>query len=339
MKRPLISIISPCFNEEENVEACHEAVRALFAPAGALAAYEYEHIFVDNCSTDRTVPLLRKIAAADACIRVIVNSRNYGPFRSTFNALSYASGDAVVPMFPVDLQDPAAMIVTFVEKWREGFLRVYGIRAERAEGALMRFARSAYYRLVNRLSHVEITPGVAEFQILDRTIVDELLRYRDHYPYLRGMIAEVGFAAQSFGIEYRWVERRAGLSKNRLSNLVDQGLNGILSTATAPLRLLMGLGLLLSLLSALYACIHLVIGLFFGIATISGTTMAMALLFLLSGIQLFVLGLLGEYVSSIHAQVRRGDIVVEREVINMPRRDRDRRGDHPSDRPPGLDEI
>ena len=321
MKRPLISIISPCFNEEENVEACYAAVKVLFDPGGPLDVFEYEHIFADNSSSDRTVSVLRRIAGTDGRVRVIVNSRNYGPFRSTFNALRHASGDAVVPMLPVDLQDPVAMIVTFVKKWQEGFLRVYGIRAQRAEGAVMRFARSSYYRLVSLLSNVEIAPGVAEFQILDRSIVAALLRHHDHYPYIRGLIAEVGFAAQSLGIEYRWVERRSGFSKNRLSNLIDQGLNGIISTASAPLRLAMGAGLLLSLFSAIYVCIYLLTGLLSTDFVFSGTAVAMAMLFFLSGIQLFVLGLLGEYVSSIHSQVRRGDIVVERELINMPRRD------------------
>lgn len=320
MKRPLISIVSPCFNEEDNVEACYTAVRTLFDAGGPLDVFEYEHIFADNSSSDSTVSILRRIAGADGRVRVIVNSRNYGPFRSTFNALRHAGGDAVVPMLPVDLQDPVAMIVTFVTKWQEGFLRVYGIRAQRAEGPMMRFARATYYRLVSLLSNVEIAPGVAEFQILDRSIVAALLRHHDHYPYIRGLIAQVGFAAQSLGIEYRWVERRSGFSKNRLSNLIDQGLNGIISTASAPLRLAMGAGLLLSLLSAIYVFIYLVTGLLSTDFVFSGMAVAMALLFFLSGIQLFVLGLLGEYVSSIHAQVRRGDIVVERELINMPGR-------------------
>ena len=325
MKRPFISIISPCFNEEENIHACYSAVKELFDTGGPLNDCDYEHIFVDNSSTDRTVPQLRGIASTDGRVRIIVNSRNYGPFRSTFNALRYASGDAVVPMFPVDLQDPAELIATFVKKWQEGFLRVYGIRSQRAEGPVMRFARAAYYRLANRLSNIELTPGVAEFQLLDRSIVVALLRYRDHYPYMRGIIADVGFAAESLGIEYRWAKRRSGLSKNQLSNLVDQGLNGIISTTSTPFRFPMIIGFLFSFLSSLYICGRIVYFVISENYTIHGTEMVIVVMFFLSGAQLFMLGLLGEYVASIHSQVRRGDIVVEREVINMPKLDPDGR--------------
>jgi glycosyltransferase involved in cell wall biosynthesis len=315
----LISIVSPCYNEEDNVEACYRAVRQLFEPGGPLAAYEHEHVFADNSSTDKTVAVLRQIAASDPRVRVVVNARNYGPFRSTFNALRYAKGDAVVPMLPVDLQDPVDLIVTFVSKWEEGYLRVYGIRAERSEGTFMRGARGAYYWAVNRFSHIEITPGVAEFQILDRKVVDALLRYRDHYPYIRGMIANIGFSAESVGIEYRWVERRSGMSKNRLFNLIDQALNGLISFTNFPMRLTIFVGFLLAVLSITYGLIQLIVNLLAPGSAPPGVATLIVALFFLSGVQLLILGVLGEYIAAIHFQVRQGDIVIERELINLDR--------------------
>ena len=141
MARRLISIVSPCYNEETNVEACYEQVSALFAPGGPLERYDLELIFADNSSTDSTLDILRQLAERDQRVKVVANARNYGPFRSTFNALRYAHGDAVVPMLPVDLQDPPSLIPTFVQKWEEGYLRVYGVRTERDEGLVMRAVR------------------------------------------------------------------------------------------------------------------------------------------------------------------------------------------------------
>lgn len=329
MTRHMISIVSPCYNEEDNVEACYEAVKALFAPGAPLEAYDYEHVFADNSSSDRTVSILREIASKDERVRVVVNARNYGPFRSTFNALRYVHGDAVVPMYPVDLQDPVEMIPDFVKKWEEGYLRVYGIRTEREEGLVMRSIRNGYYWAVNRFSNIEITPGVAEFQILDRQVVDALLRYRDHYPYIRGMIANVGFTAESHGMEYTWKERRSGMSKNRLFNLIDQALNGLISFTNAPMRLAIFFGFAMAVLSFGYGLLQLVLNLFFPSDAPPGIATLIVALFFLSGVQLFLLGVLGEYISSIHFQVRHGDIVIERELINLGRPSAPARGAAP----------
>eukprot|EP00435_Cladocopium_sp_Y103_P077061 s1_g800.t1 len=317
MKRLLITIVSPCFNEEDNVARCHEAVVALFAAGGPLAAYDYEHIFADNSSGDRTVEILREIAAKDPHVRVIVNARNYGPFRSAFNALRRARGDAVVPMFPVDLQDPPDLIPTFVKHWEEGYLRVYGVRAQRDEGRLMHFVRRRYYWAVNKFSSIHIPKDVAEYQLLDRKVVDSLLRFRDHYPYIRGMIANVGFERQSKAIEYTWQERRSGISKNRLGNLVDQGLNGLISFTNFPMRAAILFGLALALFALIYALIQLSLNLIWPGSAPPGIATIIVAIFLFSGVQLAVLGVIGEYIAAIHFQVRQGDIVVESETMNL----------------------
>ena len=317
MTRRLISVISPCYNEEDNVEACYETVRDLFRTDAVLQRYDLEHIFADNSSSDATVAKLREIAARDPSVRVIVNARNYGPFRSTFNALRRASGDAVIPMLPVDLQDPPELIPAFVKKWEEGFLRVYGIRTQRQEGMVMRFVRRRYYRIVNRFSNIEIPENVAEFQIIDRQVLDALLQFKDYYPYIRGMLANVGFARDSASIEYTWRERRSGMSKNRFFNLVDQGLNGMISFTNAPMRMAIFTGFGMAVLSFAYGLLQLFLNLVEPSAAPPGIATLIVALFFLSGVQLALLGVLGEYISAIHFQVRQGDVVVEREVINM----------------------
>jgi glycosyltransferase involved in cell wall biosynthesis len=317
MTRKLITVISPCFNEELNIEACHSAISLLFSTDEVLKKYDYEHVFADNDSNDRTASILREIADKDPRVRIIVNSRNYGPFRSTFNALRRARGDAVIPMLPVDLQDPPELIPAFVRKWEEGYLRVYGVRSKREEGQIMRRIRRLYYWAVNRLSNIEIPENVSEFQIIDRRVVDAVLKFHDHYPYIRGMLANVGFRANSTSIEYTWRGRRSGVSKNNVFNLVDQGLNGLISFTNAPMRVGIFVGFIMAVLSVTYGVVQLVLNLLFPGMAPPGVATLIVALFFLSGLQLALLGLLGEYISAIHFQVRQGDIFIEKELINF----------------------
>src|SRR5262249_21491686 len=196
--RKLISILTPCYNESENVRDCYLAVRKLFETT--LAAYDYEHIFADNASTDDTVGILKELAADDTRVKIIVNARNFGPFRSAFNALLSARGDAVVVFLAADLQDPPEMIAEFVRRWEDGNEIVYAVRKQREEPRLLRLARKAYYRVVNKFAYAEIPPDVGEFQLIDRVVVEALRRFDDYYPYIRGMIAVCGFRAT--GIDY-----------------------------------------------------------------------------------------------------------------------------------------
>jgi glycosyltransferase involved in cell wall biosynthesis len=310
-----ISIISPCYNEEDNVEACHEAVRVMFAPGGALAAYEREHIFSDNASEDGTVAVLRRIAASDTATKVIVNARNFGPFRSDFNALRYATGDAVLVFLSVDLQDPPELLPEMVRHWENGVEVVAGARANREETFALRSCRRIFYRITNTLSEFEIPENVGEFQLIDRKVWEVVVSHRDQYPYIRGIIASAGFKRLIF--PYTWRARKRGISKNNVFNLIDQAMNGIFSFTAAPLRFaslfgfgIAGLALLYAVLSFVYALVH------FGAAP-AGTPTIIVALFFFSGVQLMFIGILGEYVTAIHAQVRRGPIVVERERINI----------------------
>jgi glycosyltransferase involved in cell wall biosynthesis len=310
-----ISIVSPCFNEEDNVRSCYEAVRDLFAQE--LPDYEREHIFADNCSHDRTVAILREIAMNDPTVKVVVNSRNFGVFRSTFNALRYATGDATLVMMPVDLQDPPEVLPQFVKLWEQGTEVVAGVRssAQRQEGFLMRHTRGAFYRIVNRLAGFEIPKDVGEFQLIDRKVLDAVLRYDDHYPYIRGMIAACGF--NRVLVPYTWRARTRGKSKISLLELFDQAFNGVFAFTNVPMRLCTMAGFGLSALSLLYAVLSVIIYLIEPSMAPRGTISIVVGMFFMFGVQLIFTGLLGEYVTSIHAQVRRGPLVVERERINV----------------------
>lgn len=308
-----ISVVSPCFNEENNVRHCWSEVKRIFAEQ--LPGYRLEHIFADNCSSDRTVEILREIAAEDPAVKVILNARNFGPFRSTFNALGYASGDATVVMLPVDLQDPPAHIPEFVRLWEQGYEVVAGARSTRQETGLMRLCRWAFYRTVNSLSYFELSPDVGEFQLVDRKVLAAVLAHRDHYPYIRGIIASCGF--RRIIVPYTWVARKRGVSKHNLLALTDQALNGIFSFTRAPLRLCTLAGIAIAMLCILFSFGSVIAYFFVGENAPRGITTVIVSLFFLSGVQLFFIGMLGEYVTSIHSQVRGGPMVIERERINV----------------------
>ena len=308
-----ISILSPCFNEEDNVAECHAAVKRLFETE--LKGYRRQHIFVDNDSKDSTVEKLREIAASDPDVGVVVNSRNFGVFRSSFNGLRHATGDAILVMLPVDLQDPPEHIPEFVRLWEAGYDVVAGARSDREESLPLRAARWAFYRIVNGLSDFSISPDVGEFQLVDRKVLDAVLEHDDHYPYIRGIIASVGF--KQVIVPYTWVRRKRGLSKHNLPTLIDQALNGIFSFTRAPMRFCTFAGIAIALGCILFSLFSVVAFFLGGIEAPRGTTTIIVALFFLSGIQLFFVGMLGEYVTSIHAQVRRGPLVIERETINL----------------------
>lgn len=309
-----ISIITPCFNEELNVRDCYESVRALFRDQ--LAGYRREHIFCDNASTDSTLSILRELAAADPDIRIIVNSRNFGPLKNTFNGVMASSGDAVLLFLPADLQDPPELLPRFVEYWQQGYEIVYGIRATREEGGIMRAMRQLYYRILIRFSDIKLPPGVGDFQLVDRRVVEAMRRMHDARPFMRLMTFECG--GRAVGVEYTWRQRKKGKSKNRLTALIDQGLNGFISFTTAPLRFGLVVGLTLATLSIVYAFLNLIISLvFFRRLAEPGVMTIIVAIFFFGGVQLLFMGMIAEYILAIYGEVRRKPLVFERERINF----------------------
>ncbi len=313
-RKKLISIVTPVFNEEMNVEDCYAAIRRIFE--SNLPNYDYEHIFCDNCSRDRTVEILRELAAADRRVKVILNARNFGPMRSNFNGILETSGDAVVVFLPADLQDPPEVIVDFVREWENGHEIVYGIRSKREESFVMRNIRRAYYRLVTRVADIHIPPDVGEFQLVDKAVIEALRQHDDYYPYVRGMIAGCGF--RSTGIAYTWKARAKGISKAKMYLLIDQALNGLISFTNLPMRMSMFIGLSISVLSIGYAIYSLILALAFHTHLVSpGIATLIVAVFFFAGVQLFFLGVMGEYISAIHFQVRKRPLVIVRERINF----------------------
>lgn len=312
-RMPMISVVSPCFNEEDNVATCHATVRRIFEQH--LPGYERQHIFVDNASTDRTVEILKGIAAEDPSVGLVVNSRNFGVFRSSYNGLRYATGDAILVMLPVDLQDPPDLLPEFVRLWESGYEIVAGARKNRRESLALRAGRAVFYRIVNALSDFELTPDVGELQLVDRKVLDAVLSYNDQYPYIRGILASVGF--KRVIVPYDWEVRKRGVSKHNLLMLVDQALNAIFSFTRAPMRFCTLSGTAIAIASILFAIFSILMWFLNPDLGPRGTTTIIVALFLLSGIQLIFIGMLGEYVTSIQAQVRGGPMVIERERVNL----------------------
>lgn len=309
-----ITVVTPCYNEELNVRDCYAALREVFDTQ--LPGYVREHIFCDNASTDGTLDILREIAASDPSVKIIVNARNFGPLRNTYNGVMASAGDAVLLFLPADLQDPPELIPDFVKLWEQGYEIVYGIRATREEGWLMRSIRNVYYRALTRFSEVSVPPGVGDYQLVDRRVVDAMRQVRDVYPFMRMMTFECG--GRAVGVPYTWRARKKGLSKNRAFALIDQGMNGFTSFTTAPVRLGLMAGFLISFLSIGYALANFFIGLaMHGQIADPGIMTLIVALFFFGGVQLFFVGLVGEYVLAIYGQVREKPVVFERERINF----------------------
>ena len=308
-----ITIITPCFNEEDNVEICAFELKKVMTEE--LTAYEYEHIFADNASTDLTLEKLRRMAAKDSRVKVISNSRNVGPFRNMWNGMKSATGDAVIPLLPADLQDPPSVIPELVKNWEDGYLVTYGVRANREESFILRFARGTYYRIIKRFATAVIPLNSGEFLLADRRVIDSILAVDDQYPYIRGLIAQTG--VRSTSVSYTWVKRERGKSKNNFISLIDQAINGFVSTSRVPARLALLGGFILSLLGVGYAIFIALLAATSETHTPVGIPTIIVGIFLLGGIQLFFLGLIGEYILSIHGQVRRIPPMFETERINF----------------------
>ena len=308
-----LSIITPCYNEEVNVEICAQELKKVMQEK--LSGYDYEHIFADNASTDATLIKLRELAAKDDHIKVISNSRNVGPFRNMWNAMKSATGDAVVPLLPADLQDPPSVIPELVKHWEQGFLVTYGVRANREESIIMRMARGLYYRIIKKFASAVIPLNSGEFLLADKKVIDSILVVDDQYPYIRGLIAQTG--VKSASVPYTWVRRERGKSKNSFISLIDQAINGFVSTSRVPARLALLGGFLLSFFGFAYAIFTAIMVLVSdGTAPVGIPTIIVGI-FLLGGVQLLFLGLIGEYILSIHGQVRRTPPMFEIERINF----------------------
>jgi len=313
MSKKTISIISPCYNEEASVETCYETVRALFD--SQLKDYTYEHIFCDNASSDRTVEILKGLAARDPRVKIIVNSRNFGILRNTYNGVMSSSGDATLLFLPVDLQDPPELIPEFVKLWESGYEVVFGLRKGREEFFLIKWMRKAYYRLLSAIANISYPPDAGDFQLVDRKVIDAMRRYDDVQPFMRMMTFECGF--KSVGVPYTWRRRAVGLSRNKFIHMIDQGLNGIISFSGLPLRLCFFGGFFIAACSLIYALTVAILRMVNGPISVQGVPTLIIAVFFFGGLNLLFLGFMGEYVVAIYNQVRKRPIVIERERVNF----------------------
>jgi len=308
----LISIVSPCYNEESNVRDLCERTRAVMA---TFPEYRYEHILIDNSSKDNTVAVLRDIAQADRHVKVIVNSRNFGHIRSPIHAIYQAKGDAIITIVS-DLQDPPELIRDMVLKWQAGTPIVLGIKNTSDESGLMFGIRTLYYRLVAKLTDVEVFQHFTGFGLYDRKVIDILkTQFQDPYPYFRGLIAEVGFAHKK--LYYKQKRRSRGITKNNFYTLYDLAMLGITNLSKVPLRMFTFCGFAFSILSMLVAFFYLVYKIVFWNSFTVGIAPVLIGVFFFMSLQMIGLGVLGEYVGSIHTTVQNRPLVVEKERINF----------------------
>jgi len=306
-----ISIITGVYNEEATVEEVYAVINKLFTD---LKKYDYEHIFLDNCSSDRTLELLKGIAARDKRVKILSYSRNFGPIKTELIGYQHATGDAVVP-FEANLKDPPELILEFIKNWEAGYDIVYGTRKQTKDSFLLAFCRKLFYKIINAFSEEEMPLNAGSFRLVDRKAVDELIKMDDYKPYIRGYITLLGF--KQLGIEYSRRARPRGHSKSRINYLIDFSINALINHSNFPIRFCTYLGLFLSVTSLLVAFIFLVLKLFFWPAQMPAIAAVILLILFFSGIQIFFLGIIGEYVGAIHSQVRKKPFVIIKEKVNF----------------------
>ena len=306
-----LSIVTPCFNEEANIQEVYEKVKVVLA---TLPQYSYEHLFIDNASTDRTVNILRELAKQDARVKIIVNARNFGPVRSPIYALMQTTGDAVIGIV-ADLQDPPELIRDFVARWEEGFKVVMAVKRKSDEGFFIGTVRRSYYKVLRKISDVELVENYTGFGLCDKHVVEILRDVNDPYPYIRGLIAEIGFASAK--VPYDQPRRRKGTTKNNFFSLYDMAMLGLTSYSKLPLRLATMFGFFSAAVSFAVGIIYLIYKLFYWDSFSLGLAPLVTGMFFLGSVQVFFLGILGEYVGSIHTRILKRPLVVERERINF----------------------
>lgn len=309
-EKKLISIVTPCYNEAENIDELHQRIAAVMATL----PYDYEHICIDNASTDGTVRKIKDIAAQDNRVKLIVNARNFGHIKSPYYGILQSSGDACI-LIASDLQDPPEMIVEFIKKWEEGFKTVLAVKPESEESSVMFFLRKIYYRFITRISEVPLVQNATGAGLFDRAVVNILRDIHDPYPYFRGLLCEIGFSIAL--VPFKQPRRQRGITKNNFYTLYDIAMLGITSHSKVPLRLMAMCGFLLSFLSLLVALIFFIAKLIYWDSFQLGSAPMLIGIFFFGAIQAFFIGILGEYIGSIHTQVRNMPLVVEIERVNF----------------------
>jgi len=306
-----ITVVTPCYNEEENVQQCYDKVKLIFS---GLKEYHYEHMFIDNASTDTSLVLLKEIANNDSKVKIIENSRNFGHLKSPVHGLLQSTGDATI-LFVADMQDPAEMIPELIKKWEEGYKSVLGVKKSSEESGVMFFIRKMYYKLVNSLSEVKLIDNFYGFGLYDKEVISVLKDMEDPYPYFRGMIPEIGLDIAI--VEFDQLVRRRGITKNNFYTLYDIGMLGIISHSKVPLRVATMSGFLFAVISVLIAFGYFVAKLIYWDTFDMGIAPIIIGLFLFGSIQLLFIGIIGEYIGFIFTKIQNRPLVIEKERVNF----------------------
>lgn len=306
-----ISVVAPCYNEEDNVDELHRRVSAVLA---GFPQHELELLFIDNASSDGTSERLRALAARDRRVKVILNARNFGHIRSPMHAILQAAGDAVIPMAS-DLQDPPEMLVAFLEGWERGYKKVVAVKPVSRENRVAFALRKVFYGTLNHISEIPLIENFTGFGLYDRSVIDYIRHLDDPYPYFRGLVSEVGF--DTLIVEFEQPRRLRGVTKNNFYTLYDIAMLGITNHSKLPLRIATIGGFVMSALSLFTAFVYFVYKLVRWDEFAVGQAPLVIGLFFLFGVQMFFIGLLGEYVLAIHRHVLHRPLVVEKERINF----------------------
>lgn len=307
-----ISIMVPCYNEEENVEPLSKAV--IETLERDLPEYDYELLFIDNCSKDRTREKILLLCSKNKKIKAIFNTKNFGQFNSPYYGLCQTTGDCTICLC-ADFQDPIDMIPKFVREWENGYKIVCGIKTSSKENKIMYFLRSIYYKAIKKMSEVEQIEHFTGFGLYDKSFIQVLRDLKDPTPFLRGIVAELG--PERKDIEYEQQERRAGKTSNNWYRLYDAAMLSFTSYTKIGLRLATFLGFALSACSIVVAIIYFVLKLLHWNDFPAGMTPVLIGVFVMGSMQMFFIGLLGEYIMNMNARLMNRPLVVEQERINF----------------------
>ena len=310
--KKMISIVTPLYNEEDNV--AHLCARVAKTVQEELPQYRHEHICIDNHSTDDTVARLRAIAKQDQRLKIIVNAWNFGYERSALHGILQASGDAVA-LLSGDLQDPPEILPQLISQWQAGYKVTLSVKQGSEESALMYRIRAWYYHLIARMSDVPLVKNATGSGLFDRRVIDILREIKEPCPYLRGLVCELGFPVST--VSYIQPKRQAGKTTYNFFSLCSAASNGITKYSNLPLRLMTFIGFTLSFISLLIACGYFLAKLLFWNSFVLGQAPILIGIFFFAAVQMFCLGVLGEYIGAIHTYVRNMPKVIEKERINF----------------------
>lgn len=311
-EKKLLSIMIPTFNEEENARPIYEAVRDEIR--NNLPEYDYEILFIDNKSQDRTRNIIKEICAADKKVKAIFNTKNFGQFNSPYYGMLHTSGDCTITIC-ADFQDPVELIPTFVHEWEKGYKIVIGRKTRSEENKLLYFLRGCYYKLIRKMSSVEMIEQFTGFGLYDKSFIQTLRDLKDPTPFIRGIVAELGPERKE--IEYTQPQRRAGKTHNNWYSLFDAAMLSFTSYTKVGMRVAEFVGFAIAALSFLVGIIYLLAKLVNWYGFTAGYAPTMIALFFMGGVQLAFMGFLGEYIMAMNARIMNRPLVVEEERLNF----------------------